>query len=377
MNNILLTIACILVTIATPFIFGLPLPRWLSRHREHEMLWVKAPFIGLGVIILVLQNLVYMDLRLGLTTFVLWGGAALVWARIYSKHSSGELLSGVPRGLLVAALIVYLIQGLGIFCLGSKYYLARTWIDQYNYTAGTQCLMDHPFSMKLADVQWQPYLYKGIQVARDRIGQCIVQGFLAETLHSDAKTLFEPAILLSPLLMVFAIYGLGRRLQLSSRAAVLAAGAGGLLPSVAYIHLHSFFSQAFGTPFLLIFPLFLDDLLIAPGWGRILAAAIVLAAGISCYPEFIALFVLEAVVVMAVFFAGEIRTIALPFNGRGWLLTIRKSGFVFLVFAVALALNPGFARCVLGIMSSVTAPGLLLGIFPHASDIRGIERLFL
>ncbi len=382
MSNITLTLGCVLLAIASPFFFGLPLAKWLFPESDNEMLWAKAPLLGVAAIILILQNLVYLNLRLGISIFGLWVLGGLAWLWMYRKHLSKTLFSKLPYLLLIAGLAVYIIQGLGIVSLGAKYYLGRAWHDQYNYTVMTQFLMDYPFSMSLSDIQAQPYLYKGIAAAADRIGQCIFQGFLAVSALSDAKTLFEPSILLFPLLTMFAIYVLGRSFSLSKRRALLAASMSGLLPATAYIHLECFFSQAFGTPFLLIFPLFLNDLVTLPSRRRILAAAIILAAGVSCYTEFTPLFLIEAAVCVLFLFVAlrficqlKVKTVTLSLIISYAVLNLKKIGFVLLVLIGALVLNLGFLTGISTIIHRVDISGVLQGIYPYALHLKGLARL--
>lgn len=382
MNNIVLTLWCILLTITSPFFFGLPLTKWFFPKSDNEMLWAKAPLIGVAAIILILQNLVYLNLRLGISTFGLWVLGGLTWFWMYRKHLSKTLFSKIPYILLIAGFAVYLIQGLGIASLGAKYYLGRAWHDQYNYTTTTQFLIDHLFSMSLSDIQAQPYLYKGIEAATDRIGQNILQGFLSVSTFSDAKTLFEPTILLFPLLTVFAIYCLGRSFSLSKKRAALAASMAGLLPAVAYVHLESFFSQALATPFLLIFPLFFFDLLAVPSLHRILSTIIILAAGISCYTELAPLFLVEAVVcalflsiILKFIYQPKAKTVALSLTVSYMDLILKKVGFVLLVFVGALIFNLGFVTGIFTIMRRVNTSSVLQGIYPYALHLKGLARL--
>jgi hypothetical protein len=125
MNNIMFNLWCILLTIFSTFFFGLPLAKWFFPKSDNEMLWAKAPIIGVAAIILILQNLVYLNLRLGISVFGLWILGGLAWFWMYRKHLLKALFSNIPYFLLISGFIVYLIQGLGIFSLGAKYYLGR------------------------------------------------------------------------------------------------------------------------------------------------------------------------------------------------------------------------------------------------------------
>ncbi len=75
-----LTLWCILVAIASLYCFGLPVATLLADDdRDRETVWVIAPFIGLSVIILVLQNLIYLDVWISRSAFWFWLGGGLLW----------------------------------------------------------------------------------------------------------------------------------------------------------------------------------------------------------------------------------------------------------------------------------------------------------
>src|SRR5262245_37439509 len=57
----LLTLGCITVVLASPFAVGLPLS-WLLNGRQplSSADWIRAPFLGVAAIVVVLQNLVVL-----------------------------------------------------------------------------------------------------------------------------------------------------------------------------------------------------------------------------------------------------------------------------------------------------------------------------
>src|SRR5262249_54063327 len=121
----------------------------------------------------------------------------------------------------------------------------------------------------------------------ERIGQALLQAFYTVSTFKDAKALFEPTILLLPAMTVLAVYAVCRRLGLAPGWSLLTAVTAALLPGVATMHLDCFLAQSLGTPFLFLFPVALDDLHRRPGWASLLRAAILLAAIISVYVEYL------------------------------------------------------------------------------------------
>jgi hypothetical protein len=161
---------------------------------------------------------------------------------------------------------------------------------------------------------------------------------------------------------VFAAFGLGRRLGLARRPALLAAAGAGLLPAVAAVHLEGFLSQALGLPFLLAWPVFLADLAERPSAGRLAAAALCAAAGHSIYAEIYPLFLAVAVGLLGVAACGDRRRWRLPACAAA------------LALAPAL-LNPSFVRHAWRILGGVSRP-MLQAIYPWAFRAEGLARLW-
>ena len=361
----MLTLWCILVAVGSPFLIGLPVARLLSGPEEEgESLWMQAPFIGLAVVVIFLQNLVYWDIRVGLSTPLVWVAALVLWGWMGKKRYLRPLLESIPALPLASAIGVYLLQGLGLMVVGAKHYVGRAWIDQFNYTAIAQFLMDYPFSLSYEKIGNHPYLFKAVQLKGDRIGQSILHGFLATSSFTDAKTMFEPTILLTPLLVILAVYLLSRKLSLSIRPAVIAAVWAGVLPGVTLVHLESFLSQSLAIPLLILWPVLVSDVLDHPNWRNLLTAALVLAAGTSVYTEFYVIFAAVGPVVVAAKLKGH------------WQKIIKHVFLYAILVAVALSLNPRFAGGIVNIYQRLDSPNVLSIIYPWAFSLEGIERLW-
>ena len=382
----LLTIWCILVSIGSLYFIGLPVSILLYRGDNYETRWILSPFIGLSAIILISQNLVYLGVPIGLSTPWIWAVACLLWVWVIKTRRLITLFSAIPYRILGSALAAYMVQGIGLLLVGAKYYVGRAWHDQFNYTAIAQFLTDYPFNLSFADIQTQPYLVAASTSLKfDRIGQSIFQGFLAVSTLTDAKTTFEPAILLAPLLIVLAIYCLTEKLsqaRSSSGLFLLPMVAAGALPGIAMVHLESFFSQALAIPLLMLWPFIVSEAIEKPDSKRLFVASLLLAAGTSIYTEFYIIFVSTGTLI-AVF---EILRQHNPdcgqpggmkfYIGVGFFRKLWRYFAPFgMVLGVALLINIGFAKVVVAIFHRISIPGILSGIYPWGI-VEGLQRLW-
>jgi hypothetical protein len=360
----LVTAWCIVVVLGGLLVVGIP-AAWLLNGRrplagaDH----VRAPFLGLAVITLVLQNLVYLDVPLRQSTPFLWAGVLALWFWLYRSGHLGASLRQCPRTVLAAALLVYLVQGIGLLCAGAASYAGRCWADQFNYTSLAQFLVDEPLGTPPEDLGERPYLVAALVLKGDRIGQSIVHGFFTRSSGLDARTLFEPTILLSPDLLVLATWALGRRLRLRRGRALAAATVAGLLPAVTLIHLESFLSQALALPLLVLWPVLLDELAARPDGRRLATCALVLTAATSIYTELWPVFLGVSVLVLVPALWANPR--------RGRLLACLGT-----LAASPLLLNPGLVASVRAILGRLDDPGLK-HVYPWAFTEEGLGRLWL
>ncbi len=393
------TIWCVFLSFFALFFIGTPIAVLLksgAHGPDRRAIWLSAPFVGAAAIIVVLQNLVYLNIPISKSSIWLWIGASILWIWLIWRGQIKGLSRSFPVMVMLTAATVYFAHAIGLFVIGAGYYVGRAWHDQFNYTAIAQFLMDYPFRWTLEEIT-NPYLAKAIHLKEDRIGQSVLHAFLAKSTMMDAKTTFETTILLAPPLISLAIYQLGHKLGMSVRPAILAALVAGLLPAIAMVHLESFMSQALAIPFLLIWPVFFIEALEARCCGSWIVASLILAAATSIYTEFYVIFVGIAVVLTA---AHAFSKSNLIWSARlfdylsddtfrrlirrtwGWL----KDNFLgyFLtaacVFITALLFNLGFAEGIWQVFHkgvNIAGKGVLGGIYPWAYSIEGLERLWL
>jgi hypothetical protein len=360
----LLTAWCIAVVVGALAAAGIPLA-WLLNGRRplDEPAWVEVPFLGMAALVLVLQNLVYLDVPVRRATPWVWLALALLWAWALCGRRLGA--GGARRlgPLALAAAGVYAMQGLGLLRVGARAYAGRAWTDQFNYTTLAELLTDEPFSTTLEQVGRRPFLVNAVILRGHRIGQSVFHGFCAASSGGSARTLFEPTILLSPALVVLAVFALCRRFGLARGQALLAGAAAGLLPAVTTLHLDCYLSHALALPLLLYGLVAVHDLGAAPGLGRLARAGLLVAAATSIYTELWALFLGVAAVLLG---AGLVLRCL---SGR-WLaasaLTVASAPFL---------LNPAFGRGILAIARQVDVP-VLQTTYPWAFQVQGLGVLW-
>jgi hypothetical protein len=360
-----LTAWCIAVALGGIVAIGVPVA-WLINGRRPltEEDWIKAPFLGVATIVLCLQNLVYLDLPIGKTAPFLWGAALVLWKWLYRSGQLPVTLARCPRALFGLALLAYLVQGLGLLLVGARAYVGRAWGDEYGYTSLAQFFLDERFSLKLSDLDHRPYMLGVlVELRTHRIGQAMLQAFVAVGSGGSAKTAFEPTILLCAPLLVLAIFALARGLDLGRGRALAAALVAGLLPGLALVHLESFLSQALATPFLLFLPAGLHDLARRPDRRRLAALALIFAAAASVYAEVWPILLGVTVLVLGLTAVRHAR----PWHLAGYGLALAASAFV---------LNPGFTPHLLKIQMQLG--GSVLGaLYPWAYRLEGLACLWL
>jgi hypothetical protein len=361
--DMFLTIWCIAVVCGSILAVGLPV-RWLLNSRQPltPSAWIEVPFYGIAAIILFLQNLVYFDVPLSRSTWILWGVTAALWIWMAGRGHATTSLRAVPVPVFLGAAVVYVIQGLGLLIVGARHYVGRAWNDQFNYTALAQFLTDYPFSTSMGDVGHVPYLALALRIKHDRIGQSVLHGFSTVTSVTDAKVLFEPTILLSPPLITLAVYTLLQRYGLKQHLALSGGIGAGLLPAIALVHLESFLSHALAIPFLLLAPVLIDDTSRVRHWRRLIGTAMLFAATASIYSEIL-------VLVVGVAAAG----LLWPRPHSGWILS--RSAWLVLLVLLILALNIRFAAGLLTIFGRVDLP-ILGHVYPWALSVEGLVRVW-
>jgi hypothetical protein len=274
------------LVLGSPFAVGLPLT-WLLNGKQPLSTadWIRAPFLGVAAIVVVLQNLVVLDVPLRRVVPFFWLAVLLAWAWCWREGMLRTILKKCPWSLLAAGALIYLFQGFGLLYAGVRSYAGRGWMDQFNYTSIAQFLMDEPFSTNFAQIGHRPYLIPAVRLKGDRIGQSVLHGFMAASCGQGARTLFEPVIILTPTLLVFLVFSLSSLFGLGRRQALATAVCAGLLPGLTQLHLECFLSHALSVPMLLFWPVLLAELADKPGWRTLTTAVLFETAVATIYTE--------------------------------------------------------------------------------------------
>jgi hypothetical protein len=361
----LLTAWCMVVVLGGPMLTGIPLA-WLLNGRRPlgERDHVLAPFLGLSAIVLVLQNLVYLNLPVRWTAPLFWLLVLLGWLWLWRQ---GGLARPWPWPLLIVAVLVFLVHGAGLLVVGPLDYVARGYSDQCNYVCTAQFLSDEPFHTPLEALDHRVYMASVVSGLRsDRLGQSVLHAFYTVSSGLDARSLFQPTILLGPALTVFAVYGLARRFGLGNRPALVVGAAAALCPALALLQLECFLSHVLMLPFFVVFPLLLDALNERPSLAALARAALVLATVVACYTE-IWLLLEGALVVSLVLGAWR--------HPRLW----RLLGCGAALTVAPLVLNPAYAGMAVRLVAqrSTPWPNVLPHVYPWAYTSEGLGRLWL
>lgn len=350
-------------SIVVIFISGFFLSMLLIPEKyQNDYFWILMPFLGISFTILVLQTCAYLNIPISISAYpyliIVIAGTLILY---YKKNR--PKIPELPYVLFALAIIVLAANGLGYFVVGTSDYIGYGWIDQYNYVGISQFLMDKPFNTSFDQVEYVPYLVDAILKKNDRIGQNVLQGYIAILSFVNAKTAYGPISLLSPLLTFFAIWALSRGLIKNTWAQYGAAISGSCIPGFALIHLQNFLSQALAVPFLLISPLFIYIALKEKDWRFITIGILIFAAIHSIYTEFSVLFIF-LVICGGIWFILQTKDI------------VPSILIVVSIITAGLLINIGYLERSIAIMTRGDIPNILPSIFPFSESIQGLRYLW-
>lgn len=360
--NVFLSILMMALTLVSIYIPGIVLAHLIIPEKDKKQyFWILAPFLGISISILVLQSLVYLDIPLSISVFPYFLIAIISAGYIFFKHRND--IPEIPRTLFLLSLVVLSIQGAGFFVLGANNYIGYGWGDQYNYVTLGQFLMDKPFSMELNEIGNEPYLVTPLYFKNDRIGQSVLNGFVGVLGQVNAKTAYGPVSLLSPFLTFLAAWMISCRIINGKWKQYGAALAASLIPGFAMIHLMGFFCHSLAIPFLLLWPLIIENALETKGWRNIVIGILVLSAVHAIYADFSLIFIILALSawVWHLLQKGNI---------------IQSSQSIFLILAGGILVNVGYIeKSIFAIVRGV-APNALQSIYPYAYKVEGLGYLW-
>jgi hypothetical protein len=362
LHFLLLTFFSIVVPIGSLFFIGLPLA--IIFHFQKNMQWIIAPFLGLASIVLILQNLIYLGVPIEKSYLSIWMGGIFLWGYLYATEKI-KTIHPLPKRLFFAAFVAYFLHALGMLFVSPEYYVGHGWYDQLSYVATSQFLIDHSLpKTTLSALLYEPTAIKAyLFTTTNRIGESIFAAFIAKSMWVNAKTSFEPVILLLPFLTVLVIYEVATRFLFSNKTALIIAILAGCLPAVALMHLESFLSQALVSPLLLLWPCVLSDIFDQPNWRKIMLGALLLAVVASIYVEYYVLFLLIS--------AGYVSVIV--FRSK----KITPFFLLAIMLIIAFCFNLGFAKYFFEIAIRSARERPWATIYPWANSLSALTWLWL
>jgi len=233
---------------------------------------------------LFLQDLVYFDVRLQWSSWLVLAIALLGWCGIGRKLIAARRAAWPFWPWLAIGLPVFVFQASGLIANGPADYYGNAHQDQVNAVQISQFLVEKPFSTRLEDVGLHPWLVKPIDLKSARIGQNVANGYLAVVALTDSASAYGVTSIFFVALLAIVTFELLRRLGSARWAATLGAFWIGLLPAVTKAQLDGFLAQ---TATLFVVPALLLALLTAPRHFRLswISGALFLGFLLSAYTE--------------------------------------------------------------------------------------------
>lgn len=288
MNSLFFSSTLILGTVALTAISGLAVDNVLYRTKDRPRIdWLSALLMGVCILTITGHFLVHAGLRVpvfapSLVILVSISSLVVLWTAKRKKT--------IPVTVIASICVVYIVHGLGLWVVGTDAYLARGWGDQSNYVSIAHYLTNYHFG-ELPPIT-DPAALVGHAYLLPRDGQSVFVALLSNILGTDPKYLFEPVILLVPLLIYGILLQVSDAAGLERRMGQLAALFGACVPAVALIHLEGFLSQALATPLLIALPLYVDQAIRSGTVMTYIRVGLLISTGIVVYPEYSILYVL-------------------------------------------------------------------------------------
>lgn len=334
----------------------------IPKNDKDKYFWIIAPFLGISITILVLQSLVYLDIPLRISVFPYFLVAVICAGYIFFKHRND--IPKIPRTLYLFSLAVLLIHGIGFLGMGANNYIGHGWTDQYTYVTVAQFLMDKPFSTGYEDVGNEPYLVGAIVWKIDRIGLPVLNGLVAVLGNVNAKTAYGSVSLLSPFLTFLVVWLISCRVIRGKWEQYGAALSASLIQGFAMIHLGNFFSHSVAVPFLLLWPLVIENAIQTDEKKNIIMGIILLSGVYAIYAEFLPILIILA---LSALFWNILQ------KGK----VIQSSIAIFLILAGGFLVNFGYIVNSISVMArGITMNPGWNTIYPYASKVEGLGYLW-
>jgi hypothetical protein len=194
-----------------------------------------------------LQNLAYLGVRLAWSA---WLAAAIavvglvgIWRQVAVRSSRTSKSGGIGLAPAGIVLVVFGFQASGVIFAGRGDYYGYARQDQVNYIQLAQFLIEKPFATETKDVGLHPWLAKGIDAKRQRIGQSVADAYLAVVTTTDSEGAYGTTSVFFVVLSAVSVFGLLCSFGVNRQLACLGALWAGVLPAITQDHLDGFFAQ--------------------------------------------------------------------------------------------------------------------------------------
>ncbi|HTD17716.1 MAG TPA: hypothetical protein VK673_21200, partial [Chthoniobacterales bacterium] len=187
--------------------------------------------VGLFLLVLLPQNLVYLGVPVRLSAWLMLGAAAFQFYRC-RRELRGWLrilrASTDIKALAIIALLTAIIHSVVPIQQGLDRYYGKAGLDFYPYTLLAQYLMDESYNTDTNQFRLRPSALFTEAYKHERIGQSIIQAEVSVFSQTNAQSGFAATIVLFLTALAICSYGILREMEIPR----LTAAAGALLPTI-------------------------------------------------------------------------------------------------------------------------------------------------
>jgi hypothetical protein len=211
--------------------------------------------IGLFLLVLLPQNLVYLGVPVRLSAWFALGLAAFQfyrcrgefrdWLRIFCTNADLKALSIVILFTAVFHSAVPVQQGLGV-------YYGKAGLDFYPYTLLAQYLRDESYKTAPSQFGLRPSALLVTKNIHERIGQSIIQAEVSVFSQTNAQSGFAATVVLFLTALAICSYGILRQMGVPCFTAVTGASLPAIFQSITRLTIDAYLSQT-ATLFVFVF----------------------------------------------------------------------------------------------------------------------------
>jgi hypothetical protein len=231
---------------------------------------------GLFLVVLLAQNLVYLNIPVRISAWLLLSAALLPgwWSRHKFAAWSRRIYSDADfRTLAVVVLLTVIFHGLVPIRQGLEWYYGKGHFDQMNYVMLAEFLKEEPYRTSELEIGLRPWLVgpvgfkdnqeqtgtslgtrqQMIGLKKERIGQSIINAEISAWSGTDAQAGYGATVIFFLTVLAICLYAFLRESGIDCFTGGAGALLGVLLPAITRLSLNGFLSQ---VSILFVFPFF-------------------------------------------------------------------------------------------------------------------------